>query len=987
MAVDKDFKVKNGLVVVTTASLLSGVDSASTSTGALQVVGGAGIGKNLYVGSAVYIAGSTALTAANFTTFVNQTYIFAGTDTAVNTSSGNVTIWSTSTLQSITNRGATTNNAISITNATSSTTTATGALIITGGLGVGRTINALEHHTPTGLANRPSSNYDITGNLGHFQNAVNIGRVGGGSISFGDGNTPSIIQGFPGLGFIRAYINNDSTNNQLWYGNSTGLVVGNGTSPAAKLDVVGSVRISGITTITNTTAASSTQTGALQVSGGVGIGGNTYVGGNLNVSGEIVATKLTIELTTVTTTLVTTDDIIQTANTTNSTVTNLGALVVAGGAGIGKRLSVGEILKVFDTTSATSSLTGALQIVGGAGIQGSLFVGGNLNVGGTITGSISGSSNTATNLAGGVSGQLLYQVNVGQTGFVATGTDGTVLVSKGSSQPVYQNTLTLASSLASSSTQSGALQVIGGVGIGGDLFVSRVRITANTTASSTNSGDLVVTGGVGIGRDTFIGGALTVGGTSGGIITGLSGLTTTNAVISGTATAVSTQSGALQVVGGVGIGRDLYVGGNITIAGAIQGTLIADQIKTQSVSAAATYYPAFVDSNNATVSTETVYTTSTFNVNPASALVTVGNLSATNIATILSTQAASSTATGALQVRGGAGIGGELYIGNNLYLNKSIGNSIVLINSNSGGNLGSEVVFKNATTFSSLGDQGILGSLIIADSTDTSRGSIRFSKNGNGIDIGLWSSGFATTSTANLLIRPTQSQFTTELLITSTSSSVSTQTGALQVVGGVGIGGKLFARGLVNSTGTQIVYYNSSTGELSFGANFASGGGGITSPYAGIFTITNTSNATSIASGALQVAGGVAIGQDIYHNGSAYLSQNVFGDVVRFGSGINAILFNNSNPPSIRPGGAVPFNLYTSNQNGGLTVLSTGEVLLNSASAASSTSTGALRVNGGAGIHGNIYASGRIYSGGFEVSTATGAGVSEALVIAYSVVL
>jgi len=88
-------------------------------------------------------------------------------------------------------------------------------------------------------------------------------------------------------------------------------------------------------TVPGTTNASSTVTGALQVAGGVGIGGNLYVGG------DIVANKLTIEYTTVTTTLVKTDDVIQTTNTTAASSTTTGALQIAGGAGIGGALYVG----------------------------------------------------------------------------------------------------------------------------------------------------------------------------------------------------------------------------------------------------------------------------------------------------------------------------------------------------------------------------------------------------------------------------------------------------------------------------------------------------------------------------------------------------------------------------------------------------------------------------------------------------------------------
>ena len=156
--------------------------------------------------------------------------------------------------------------------------------------------------------------------------------------------------------------------------------------------------------ITSNNAATSTITGALQVvNGGVGIGGNLYVGG------EIVAQKLTIQLTTVTTTLVTTDDIISTYNYTN----------------------------------ATSTITGALQVAGGAGIGRDLYVGGNITVLGTINASITGISTTATNIAGGTAGQLHYQSAPGATSFVSTATTGNFLQANYVGAPTWTTTASM----------------------------------------------------------------------------------------------------------------------------------------------------------------------------------------------------------------------------------------------------------------------------------------------------------------------------------------------------------------------------------------------------------------------------------------------------------------------------------------------------------------------------------------------------------------
>ena len=66
VAISKDFLVKHGLVVSTTATFLSTANAFSTTTGALQVAGGVGIQKNLYVGGDINIAGVTVGSSAAF---------------------------------------------------------------------------------------------------------------------------------------------------------------------------------------------------------------------------------------------------------------------------------------------------------------------------------------------------------------------------------------------------------------------------------------------------------------------------------------------------------------------------------------------------------------------------------------------------------------------------------------------------------------------------------------------------------------------------------------------------------------------------------------------------------------------------------------------------------------------------------------------------------------------------------------------------------
>jgi hypothetical protein len=222
----------------------------------------------------------------------------------------------------------------------------------------------------------------------------------------------------------------------------------------------------------------------------------------------------------------------------------------------------------------------------------------------------------------------------------------------------------------STSKDSGALVVGGGAGFGGDihvggnlyfdnktnstLTVATIIATSSTQASSTITGALIVNGGAGIGQNLYVGGNINIGvngafydsngraGSQGDVLVSqgnkvtwvtlpYSGSDTNVAsnlvlsgyeIIQGSDNAVSTNTGALKVSGGVGIGRNLWVGGNVT-------------------------------ATNAYITTGVNASTGTFSRFRVSA-----------------TTVASSTSTGALVVEGGVGVGGNLYVGGEIVANK-----------------------------------------------------------------------------------------------------------------------------------------------------------------------------------------------------------------------------------------------------------------------------------------------------------------------------
>ena len=281
------------------ANIAATIDSTSPSTGVLTLGGGLGMAKNLTVGGGISAAGGI-------------------------------------TFSSLTR----------VTNTTPSTSTATGALTVVGGVGIAGAlyVGAIQTQTLNAASNATSNStatgaLTVVGGVG-IAGALNVG----GGISAG--GSLNVVGGISASG---------------------ALTVGGGIT-AATLDCSGQVKSGSISTgafsatslaASATTPSTTTGTGALVVGGGAGIGGA------LNVAGGITAARLDLGTGAIKSGPVTCGNItssgtfsattLSATSTLASTSTGSGALVVAGGVGIGGLLNATTIVASGNITAFSDS--------------------------------------------------------------------------------------------------------------------------------------------------------------------------------------------------------------------------------------------------------------------------------------------------------------------------------------------------------------------------------------------------------------------------------------------------------------------------------------------------------------------------------------------------------------------------------------------------------------------------------------------------------
>ena len=656
------------------ANVTSNTASTSTTTGALIVVGGAGVSGNLYIGTNLAVTGTSTFsgnTAHTNTLYAQGIYDNGVRVVSASTGAGNLTISSGAVTLPATGPGATI-----VGSATSIPTITTDAY----GRIVGLTSNAIS--TSFTLAGTSGTTTVSGGSTLSFASTNGVTVAVG--ATYANISTPQDIRTSASPSFAGATVNGTlvaTTVNAGTIGN-TGATLTGTLSTAAQTNITSigtltGLTSSGVVSITNSTQSSSTATGALQVTGGIGVQGNVWVGGNLYVANLISTTQSTlviqdslVYLQSPTPTGVYNYDIgfysdysapyyvhtgVVRNNTSNtwtffSNVQSEPSATTINWSDAGiiyDTVKAGAVI-IANSTASTSTSSGALQVSGGAGIAGAVYAGSVYDNGTRVVSTSSGAANLtissgaitlpatgpgAVNVGSATSiptivtdayGRIVgLTSNAISTSFTLAGTSGTTTVSGG-------NTLSFAS--------TNGVTIAVGATYANISTPQDVRTTASPTfASGTFNGTVIAT--------TL--NAATIGNTSAnhvGTGTYLTSLTATNIV----GTVATANISLYDSVTAYTTNQTFYpTFANLTTGNSTQGT-----------STTLTYNP----------STGALTATSFNGVGTFSTATTSGTLIASGNIVAASSTASTSTTTGALVVTGGVGVSGDAYHGGNVVL-------------------------------------------------------------------------------------------------------------------------------------------------------------------------------------------------------------------------------------------------------------------------------------------------------------------------------
>jgi hypothetical protein len=293
-------------------------------------------------------------------------------------------------------------------------------------------------------------------------------------------------------------------------------------------------------------------------------------------------------------------------------------------------------LFVNSLLSSTSTTTGALTVAGGVGIGGSLYVGGITTITNTLN--FSGSLGVGSTSSYGISGQYLQSQGSGSPPLWSTVTVSAINLTQLSSSSTPQYMV-----FANTSTGLATLEANGPSGLVYIPTGNKFGIGTSTPADTDvyGGGNILDVNGPIYSRQSGSTNRMsfgTSGGTSyidvtnalGGLQTQISGGTVINLDINGnlqiSANWTSPQQGAKLSVQGGGYFSTIVTA--TTFVGAFSGGV--SQVQTQATATNASYYPTFVSANNSSPAAQSLYTTSSFIINPSTDVVGIGTTNPQN---------------------------------------------------------------------------------------------------------------------------------------------------------------------------------------------------------------------------------------------------------------------------------------------------------------------------------------------------------------------
>lgn len=345
-----------------------------------------------------------------------------------------------------------------------------------------------------------------------------------------------------------------------------GLTVGGLTIDAA----TGNLNTPGSIITTSTTAATTVTSGALQVRGGAGISGDLYVGGNIYDGGLVVLNAGNVGSYAVTG-VTAGADISVTGTTGQITIASTGTLqtVTARGA------TTNQAISITNATEATSTTTGALRVTGGVSANTAYF--GNLTVQNatTFAGPVT-FSGTATYV---YSTNTFYTDNIINLHTPPSGPDAKWTQNDGKDigfkfHYYTQSTDTHAALVLANDTgylewyNAGAEGTSTFAGASYGVFkTGGIVLTSSTNATSTLTGALQIAGGAGIQRDLWVGGSIYASSIVGSFV-GIA--TATNNIIGGTTGQIVYQSAPnVTAFAGPGTSGQILVSAGTTSTGPV----------------------------------------------------------------------------------------------------------------------------------------------------------------------------------------------------------------------------------------------------------------------------------------------------------------------------------------------------------------------------------------------------------------------------------